>query len=187
LLAGVVGVGFEIYDQNRNDGVINYTRVIQTGGLVGGATFTGVMVGQATQRVLLLNSYNLLGVDSSGVGAQMFSGFTGDFLGSGAASIFYAGGAYTLGWIDGADARTLMAKGVTGSAILAAGKTAGTQALFYTVGSSGAIAAFGPYAITYLAAVGAVYLTDIIFQEFDNRERNELIGRMIADMMGSEN
>ncbi len=182
LIGGVIGMGAEVYDEWSAEDELNYIRIAQTGALLGTATMSGVVVGQAVQKSLLTNSYMLWGASSGATSSQIVSGFMGDALGSGAAAIVFASGAYMMGWADPADARTAMAKGATGAVIMAAGKTAGTQVLFSLAGTSGSVAALGPYAITYLAAVGAVYLTDWIFKGMDKREESDRIASVISGM-----
>lgn len=182
VIGGFLGMGAEIYDEWSGADNLNYVRIAQTGSLLGMATASGVLVGQAVQKSLLTNSYMLWGSSSGALSSQIISGFTGDALGSGAAAFVYASGAYIMGWVDPADARTAMAKGATGALIMSAGKAAGTQAFLSVAGASGSFATLGPYAITYFAAVGAVYLTDWIFEGIDKQEENDRITHLLKNL-----
>ena len=182
IIGSVVGMGAEIYDEWNGDDHLNYVRIAQTGSLLGTATASGVIIGQTVQKSLLTNSYMLWGGSSDAVSSQIISGFTADALGGGVATMVYSSGAYFMGWVDPAEARTAMVKGATGSLLMAAGKSVGTQAFFSATGASGGISVLGPYAITYLAAVGAIYLTDWIFEEIDKQEEGDRIANIINSM-----
>lgn len=176
----VLGMGLEMYSQRQSEGAADYVRLVQSGTILSGAIFSGVITGQAVQRSVLINS-NVFGLSSGGTGSQLLSGFVGDAFGSAIASTVYSAGAYAFGWADAADARMAMAKGAAGSVVMAAGKAAGVQTLFSITGTGGTIATLGPYAITYLAAIGAVYMTDWIFEGMEQSEASELIKRGIDD------
>jgi hypothetical protein len=138
------------------------------------STFAGVYAGEWFERTMLINT-GVVGLSDSGTAVRMSANFTGGFAGSAAASLIFSAGAYWLGMADAAEARQAAMRGLVASVIMAGAKTTGMYTFFAVTGSSAT--ALGPYIITYLAALGAVYTTDLLFSEAQKEEEFIRIGK----------
>ncbi len=162
--AGGIAAGLSVgLDRFAETGLIDLGTSARAASLMAGSSYLGVNAGSYAADFLFKP------VLSGGV----IQGALSSAAGGAASGALFAAGAFATGYADRHEMRTIAVKSAVGSSA-----SAGVTAVF---GAGAGAASAGGLILPYIAAAGAVYFVEKMFEAFDKQEEKERVERLLLE------